>query len=189
MPKRHHMAALPSARLSVMKPVKKVAAPVQHVPSVELMPGDVALGLAGDQLRTLLGSCVAVILTDPRRTVGVMCHIVHVGQPNAANANNTAYGIVAMQDMFARLTSVGAMAARCEAYVFGGGNMFPNMKNATNVGANNVEWVLDFLHHHDIPVVDHCLGGNGYRKVSWTVGTGEPLVETVFSEQGSDDGR
>ena len=36
---------------------------------MELLPGDTALGYAGDRMKTLLGSCVAVILTDPRRTV------------------------------------------------------------------------------------------------------------------------
>jgi chemotaxis protein CheD len=30
-----------------------------------LHPGDVVLGLRGDRLQTLLGSCVAVVLTDP----------------------------------------------------------------------------------------------------------------------------
>lgn len=167
-------------------PVKAVDV---HTTSVELMPGDVSLGFAGDQLRTLLGSCVSVILTDPRRTVAAMCHIVHVGQPNASNVDNTAYGEVAMQDMFNRLTAVGVMAIRCEAYVFGGGNMFPKMFDVRHVGASNIEWVLDFLHDHDIPVVDHCLGGNGYRKVSWTVGPTEPIVENVLSAQGSTDGR
>ena len=68
---------------------------------VELMPGDVALGYAGDQLKTLLGSCVSVILTDPRRTVGAMCHIVHVGIPTRPTSHNTAYGVVAMAEMFA----------------------------------------------------------------------------------------
>lgn len=150
----------------------------------ELMPGDVALGQAGDQLKTLLGSCVAVILTDPRRTVGAMCHIVHVGKPNADNMKNTAFGAVAMQEMFARLRSVGVNPQMCDAYVFGGGNMFPTMFRAKHVGDSNVDWVLDFLEAHRIHVVDHCLGGNGYRKVSWTVGSGEPLVETVFAEQG-----
>ena len=157
-------------------------------PVLELMPGDVALGLAGDQLKTLLGSCVSVILTDPRRTVAAMCHIVHVGRPNAMNAVNTAYGEVAMENMFARLLSVGIFGARCEAYVFGGGNMFPQLFNRVHVGVNNAEWVLDFLHDHGIAVVDYCLGGNGYRKVSWTVGSGEPVVETVFSEQDTSDG-
>ena len=74
--------------------------------ALELMPGDVALGRKGDRLKTLLGSCISVILTDPRRTVGAMCHIVHVGKPNAANQHNTAFGIVAMDEMFHRLQSV-----------------------------------------------------------------------------------
>jgi chemotaxis protein CheD len=151
---------------------------------VELMPGDLAIGDSGDQMKTLLGSCVTVILTDPRRTVGAMCHIVHVGKPNAANVHNTAFGSVAMHDMFARLRAKGVNPGMCEAYVFGGGNMFPDIFSAKHVGSSNSEWVLDYLHAHHIPVVDHCLGGNGYRKVSWTVGLTDPLVETVFAEQG-----
>ncbi|MEI6803783.1 MAG: chemotaxis protein CheD [Burkholderiales bacterium] len=152
--------------------------------AAELMPGDVALGQAGDQLKTLLGSCVSVILTDPRRTVGVMCHIVHVGKPSAANVRNTAFGEVAMREMFARLRAVGVNPAHCDAYVFGGGNMFPKLFAARHVGDANVQWVLDALAQAGVHVVDHCLGGNGYRKVSWTVGAGDPLVETVFAEQG-----
>ena len=163
---------------------RATAIPGGYAMAVELMPGDVALGQAGDQIRTLLGSCVSVILTDPRRTVGVMSHIVHVGKPNAANAKNTAFGDVAMKEMFARLRSVGISPTHCDAYVFGGGNMFPQLFNARHVGDANVNWVLDYLEHHGIHLVDHCLGGNGYRKVSWTVGKGEPLVETVLAEQG-----
>jgi chemotaxis protein CheD len=150
---------------------------------VELMPGDVALGQQDDQLKTLLGSCVCVILTDARRTVGAMCHIVHVGKPNAANAKNTAFGEVAMHEMFTRLRAVGVNPMLCDAYVFGGGNMFPKLFDVRHVGDANVDWVLDLLHERGIRVVDHCLGGNGYRKVSWTVGKGDPLVETVFAEQ------
>jgi chemotaxis protein CheD len=150
----------------------------------ELMPGDVALGLAGEQMKTLLGSCVAVILTDPRRTVGAMCHIVHVGRPNAANAGNTAYGICAMEDMFARLIKIGISHRFCHAYVFGGGNMFPQFFDVRHVGASNVDWVLDYLDAHHIAVVDQCLGGQGYRKILWTVGPTEPVVEVVTAEAG-----
>ena len=152
--------------------------------ATELMPGDVALGLADDSLRTLLGSCVSVILTDPRRTVGAMCHIVHVGSPNAANRHNTAYGEVAMQDMFRRLQGVGILPQRCHAYVYGGGNMFPGIASGPLVGDRNAQWVWDFLHDHGIAVVDYSLGGTSYRKVSWTVGHSEPSVENVSIEQG-----
>ncbi len=149
---------------------------------IELMPGDVALGLAGDQLKTLLGSCVSVILTDPRRTVGVMCHIVHVGRPNAANAHNTAFGEVAMQDMFDRLIQVAIPPERCHAYVYGGGNMFPQMFSTTHVGTKNADWVLDYLYDSGIAVVEEDVGGSGYRKVAWTVGPGRPAVEMVRTD-------
>ncbi len=111
-----------------------------------------------------------------------MCHIVHAGVPNKANASNTAYAAVAMEDMFNRLMCVGIAPTQCEAYVFGGGNMFPKFMVQRHVGENNVEWVLNFLHAQGIPVVDQSFGGYGYRKVFWTIGTAEPLVETVFPE-------
>ena len=153
--------------------------------AIELMPGHVVLGRAGDQLKTLLGSCVSVILTDPRRTVGVMCHIVHVGRPTAANAHNTAYGEVAMQEMFDLLIDVAIPPGRCHAFVYGGGNMFPQMFTTTHVGANNANWVMNYLHDCGITVVDESLGGNGYRKVAWTVGRDMPVVETVSSDMGT----
>lgn len=152
---------------------------------LELMPGDVALGLAGDAFKTLLGSCISVVLTDPRRTVGALCHIVHVGEPNAANQDNTAYGVVAMARMFELLRGKGVNPVMCEAYVYGGGNMFPHIFNIRHVGDTNAEWVLDFLQAHGIVVVEQETGGTGYRKLTWTVGLQDPLVETVFAEQGA----
>jgi chemotaxis protein CheD len=159
------------------------------VAPLELMPGDVAVGQAGEQFKTLLGSCVSVLLTDPRRTVGSMCHIVHVGLPNAENRHNTAYGVAAMHEMFTRLRALGINPRMCQAYVYGGGNMFPHLFRAKHVGASNVDWVLHYLDTHGVHVLDHHLGGNGYRKVSWTVGPQEPVVETVFQEQGLANGR
>jgi len=152
---------------------------------VELMPGDVALAPAGVQIRTLLGSCVSVILTDPRRSVGAMCHIVHVGTPNAENRHNTAYGVAAMHTLFTQMGNRGIQPRMCQAYVFGGGNMFPQLFRDKHVGSSNVDWVMQYLHHHGVEVVDQCLGGTGYRKVSWTVGQEAPVVETVLPGQGT----
>jgi len=73
----------------------------------------------------------------------------------------------------------------CEAYVFGGGNMFPQFFSARNVGTSNADWVMGYLQEQGIQVIDQSLGGTGYRKVSWTVGPARPAVETVFPEQGT----
>jgi chemotaxis protein CheD len=163
--------------------------PPPAVAAVELMPGDVVLGGVGAQFKTLLGSCVSVILTDPRRTLGSMCHIVHVGLPNAENRHNTAYGGVAMHSMFTQLRAAGINPSLCQAYVYGGGNMFPQLFREKHVGSSNVEWVLHYLDTHGVAVVDQCLGGSGYRTVRWTVGPQAPVVETLFPEQGFQNGR
>ena len=140
----------------------------------ELMPGDVALARRGERLKTLLGSCVAVLLTDPHRTVGVMCHIVHSSRPNSANLHNWAYGSCAMDEMFHRLRHAGLAPTLCQAYAFGGGNMFPRLVTQDTVGDRNVRWVTDFLADHHIELVAHSFGGPHYRKIAWTVGLGEP---------------
>lgn len=170
---------------------KSTAASVSSTRRVfELMPGDVAIAFAGDQLKTLLGSCVSVILTDVRRTVGVMCHIVHVGRPTSESEGNTAYAQEAMREMFRLLSEVGLLAGRCEAFVYGGGNMFPQLFSTNHVGANNAQWTMDFLSEQGIKVIHTSLGGPGYRKVSWEVGHRHPAVETIaVSEEGVSDAR
>lgn len=146
---------------------------------MELLPGEVGLGMAADQFKTLLGSCVAVILTDPRRTVGAMCHIVHVGKPQPQEAGNTAFGEVAMAELFRLLRGVGVVPTLCQAFVYGGGNMFPHLFTRDTVGARNVRWVMDFLAAQGIQVVHQSLLGNGHRVVSWKVGPSLPDVKVV----------
>jgi len=144
-----------------------------------LHPGDVALAFEGERLETLLGSCVAVLLTDPRRTVGAMCHIVHAAAPGAASAGDTAYAEPAMRELFRRLRAVGISPRMCQAYVAGGGNMFPELAGPSNVGNSNVQWALEFLAAQGIPVVAESVEGACYRKLGWTVGPLEPVMQSI----------
>jgi chemotaxis protein CheD len=144
-----------------------------------LHPGDVALGSRGEVFETLLGSCVSVILTDPRRTVGAMSHIVHAGQPQAGEGDNTAHAEVAFERMFALLQGVGISPGLCEAYVYGGGNMFPALVRGRHVGQSNADTVLRTLRHTGIRVLVNDLGGQAYRRLRWTVGPDQPLVTAV----------
>jgi chemotaxis protein CheD len=147
-----------------------------EVKSQELLPGDVAIAQAGDQLSTLLGSCVSVILTDAKRTVGAMCHIVHVGRPPQRALQDTSYGEAAMAEMFRLLQQKGFNPQACQAFVYGGGNMFPAIARAPLVGDRNVQWVLDFLASRGIQVLQTCVQGEGHRMISWTVGPQLPQV-------------
>lgn len=133
-----------------------------------LHPGDVACAERGERLATLLGSCVAIVLTDPRRTVGVMCHIVHAhGAP------------MLLQRMHALLRARAVDPHQCEAYVYGGGNMFPALFGAAHVGEHNAAWALRALAEDGVRVLHTDLGGASYRRLAWTVGPEGPQVQSV----------
>ncbi len=139
-------------------------------------PGQIATAMNGERLETLLGSCVSVILTDPRRTIAVMCHIVHVGVRGGSGRLTAAHGTIAMEIMVEALLSLGINPSMCQAFVYGGGNQFPTLYSQTHVGFNNVQWVMQALAQRHIPVVLSDVGGEVYRRVRWSVGHGAPEV-------------
>jgi chemotaxis protein CheD len=162
--------------MSRLTPLRSAGATVQHT----LHPGDVAIGDQGDGFETLLGSCVSVILTDPRRTVGVMSHIVHVGRaPLRSEHANAAFSDAAFERMFELLVGRGISPAQCEAFVYGGGNMFPGLVRDGHVGQSNAHWVLDALQREGIRVQVNDVGGSAYRRLRWVVGPDQPLVTAV----------
>jgi chemotaxis protein CheD len=145
-----------------------------------LHPGDVACGERGDRLETLLGSCVAIVLTDPRRTVAVMCHVVHSRLPASGQQDhNTAYGEAALAEMAQRLLARGIAPALCDAFLVGGGNMFPALVTDAHVGEHNVRWALAALARTKVRLVLQDTGGATYRRIGWTVGAGLPDIAAV----------
>ena len=146
-----------------------------------LHPGDVRCADRGTCLETLLGSCVAILLTDPRRSVGAMCHIVHCPAVENIGRGDTAFGSAALALMYTLLETRGIAPRLCEAYVFGGGNMFPSLFCETHVGQANAAWALAALAADGITVLRRDVGGAVYRRVRWTIGPGDPEVMATAS--------
>mgnify|MGYP001578137976 CR=1 FL=1 len=144
-----------------------------------LHPGDVACGERGTRFQTLLGSCVAIVLTDPRRTIGAVCHIVPSSPASSAAWRDSAFADVALDAMYQLLGARGIDPALCEAYVYGGGNMFPDLVIESNVGDRNARWALQWLACAGIRVLHHDVGGTTYRRLAWTVGPEVPQVTAV----------
>lgn len=148
-----------------------------------LHPGDVAVATAGERLQTLLGSCVGILLTDPRRTVGGLCHVVHPGRAGRGAAQPTAYGDDALGALFTALRRRGIEPRLCGAWVFGGGHLFPGWRgpglDERHVGAANANWALQALLHHGVTLLGGELGGHAWRRLAWTVAPGEPELQVM----------
>jgi chemotaxis protein CheD len=144
-----------------------------------LHPGHVVCADAGETLETLLGSCIAVIMTDPRRTLGAMCHIVHASPDQSPTRSSATHADTALRHMFEQLLQRGSVPRLCEAYVYGGGNMFPELFPRRHVGASNASVVLEGLAAENVRVLVQDVGGPTYRRLRWTVGPGLPQVTAV----------
>lgn len=140
-----------------------------------LHPGDIALAERGDELETLLGSCVALLLTDPRQTVGVMCHIVNAALLPAPDRTaplrlDTRFGEPAFASMALLLSARGLDIHQCQGWLFGGG--------APHVGESNVTWAQERIARAGIVLLGSDTGGFAARRVRWTVG--EPPQSTLL---------
>ena len=158
-----------------------------------LAPGDLYFGDQPVHLKTLLGSCVAVILWHPKLHIGGMCHFV---LPNATIGNSTTplsrYADEAMRIFVAEIHKAGTRPAEYRAHLVGGANMFPahiqtcadggdtkrNLcDNCSNISCRNRCAAYAETEKHGFVIHDTDLGGTDYRLVSFNIEDGAITIK------------
>ena len=132
-------------------------------------------------LVTVLGSCVAACIRDPRLGIGGMNHFMlpDCAQQNDAPASASArYGVHAMEMLINQLVKLGARKNGLEAKVFGGGNVLKGLTVA-NVGQRNADFVLQYLGTEGIPVLAQDLVDVYPRKVYYFPRSGRVRVKKI----------
>jgi chemotaxis protein CheD len=155
------------------------------VTEVVLQPGDYFVG-GGAWVRTLLGSCVSMILWHPKLRIGAMSHFVLADRGGAAAETLDArYGDEALALMRSQLARLGVGVEACEGKLFGGGDMFPEhsarMAGMPTVGRRNGEAARAMLEDHGVRVRATHLYGDGHRQIIFDVNSGDVWVRQVKS--------
>jgi len=143
---------------------------------IVLYTGDVATSASPAMLETLLGSCVAVCLFDPRLRIGGMNHILL--PEGSDDMRCTRFGINAMELLINQLMKAGADRKSLVAKAFGGAAVFASM-NTVKVGEMNAEFVREYLKLERIPLIGQRLGGTNAVHVYFHTNTGKAIVRTV----------
>lgn len=143
--------------------------------SLMLMPGELYFGPEPSQLRTLLGSCVAMTIWHPQRRVGGMCHFLlpQRQRPNGEPPDGR-YGDEAVHALVAALRAQGLSCHEFIAHLYGGADTMSESSGIKfNVGERNIEkgWSLIDQHGFTLDGVD--VGDNVPRTVTLTLATGE----------------
>ncbi|MDR3370349.1 chemotaxis protein CheD [Rhodoferax sp.] len=152
-----------------------------------LQPGELFVGDASFQIRTILGSCVSITLWHPQARMGGMSHFLLPTRsvPVPEHVLDGRYGDEALQWMLKDLRAAGVDPRQCQAKIFGGGNMFPGQPRASaiTVGQRNGEAARLLLKNLGIEAVSESLFGVGHRQIIFNVSNGDVWMRQVRPSQ------
>jgi chemotaxis protein CheD len=131
-----------------------------------------------------LGSCVAIMLHDPRAGVGAMAHVLLPSRHLSRDTTNAAkFPETAVPFLIERLSELGADRRRLIGKLAGGARMFAQLMTPGSVqmGDRNVAAARAALRVAGIPLAGEAVGGGSGRSVHMTVADGRVEVQTVGS--------
>lgn len=134
-------------------------------------------------IATLLGSCVAVCLFDPKLRIGGMNHFLLPSRTSAANADADVIlnGDYAMEVLVNGLLNKGANKARLVAKAFGGGTIVSSIRMA--IGERNADFAHEWLDREGIPLVASDFSGPWSRKVVFVPHSGDAFCRRIPTTQ------
>jgi chemotaxis protein CheD len=172
---------------------------------VVLHPGDFYFGGGAARVRTLLGSCVSIVLWHRERRIGGMCHYLLPTRTQPKTHGDALDGHYADEAIALFMREVRGRRTQPSEYIvklFGGGNMFPNQarqkacrmtecnsalrRGCEDVACKNIQIGRDLLAEQGFVIASEHVGGVGYRQLIFDLGTGDVWLRrgTPLSEQG-----
>jgi len=143
--------------------------------TVKVLPGEYFV--TGDELMvmTVLGSCIAACIWDPRVRIGGMNHFM---LPEGGGDTSGRYGSYAMELLINEMMKLGARRETMQAKIFGGGQVMHSF-TTMNVGERNTQFVLDYLQTERIAVISKDVLDIHPRKVCYFPATGKAMVKRL----------
>jgi chemotaxis protein CheD len=161
------------------------AVPVD-LPRVFLSAAEVCLARTPTSIETVLGSCVAVVLFNPRFKMGAMCHGALPRCPECFIRDvdvrrGLRYVDFAIQHLIERFARLGVMPSELVVKVFGGADMLKifTARAVATVGQQNCRVALETLAALGITPVRSDLGGRQGRVIHFRTDTGEVLLRRL----------
>lgn len=147
------------------------------VAAAKILPGQFYVSRHGEMISTVLGSCVSACIRDKMIGVGGMNHfMLPIQGDNSSDSWNQSavsesmrYGNWAMEYLINEILKQGGNKRHFEIKLFGGGRV---LKNMTNVGARNIDFVRAYLFKEGLMADAENLGDIYPRKILYFSDTG-----------------
>ncbi|MBU1329616.1 MAG: chemotaxis protein CheD [Gammaproteobacteria bacterium] len=144
------------------------------IAEVYLRPGDYHFGGPYTRIRTLLGSCVSLVVWHPRARLGGMCHFMLPTRGRPTTQLDGRYGDEAMRLLRDAANSNGTCFSEYQVRIFGGGNMFPTRlpSNSPHIGLQNVAMARRLVAEQGLICHGEHVGGIGHRNLIFDIWSG-----------------
>lgn len=145
-------------------------------------PGEFYFGDRHTRIRTLLGSCVSIILWHPRLLIGGMSHFMlpaRGARSKDSGGLDGRYAEEAMQLFLRELRAGKTRPSEYQVKLFGGGSMFPDATKsagASDISGENIEIGRALVKRHGFRIAVEDLGGTGHRQVIFDLWSGNVWV-------------
>lgn len=137
-----------------------------------LSPGQLHASAEPCQIKTILGSCVAICLWDKRRGAGGMNHFL-LPASREGHPASLRFADEATRVLLEQLRDLGCRPPNLRAKIFGGAALFQGRdRYGASLGAQNVEAALRLMKNAGIPVIAQETGGAMGRKVVFNTDDG-----------------
>jgi chemotaxis protein CheD len=127
--------------------------------TLTILGGEFAIVPDSDNIaiKTLLGSCVAMMFYDKELKLMGMNHFL---LPDATHSNSLKFGLYSVEAMLNEMYKMGARKENIVAKIAGGGHVLH--ANENRIGDKNVDFALDFCRSEGFHVVsEHTRGEHG----------------------------
>ena len=150
------------------------------VSTARILPGEYYVTREDEVIDTVLGSCVAACIRNPRLGIGGMNHFM-LPRPSGSAADAweqvagraMRYGSASMEQLINRVLSAGGMRQDLEVKIFGGGRVLPRL---SDIGARNLDFVREFLKQEGLQIVAEDAGDTCSRHVQYSPRSGRVRV-------------
>jgi len=183
-----HLSSGQSASAGASSSLPASRPPLGERRSAYLLPGELHASADPCQIRTILGSCVAICLWDRRLLVGGMNHFLLPASSEGHPASSR-FGDVATRTLLEALQSLGCRIADLQAKIFGGASMFQKPdRRVMSLGAQNVAVALELMRSSGITVAVQETGGTHGRKIMLNTDDGVVWCQRIQEERARSNG-
>lgn len=150
------------------------------ISTARILPGEYYVTREDEVIDTVLGSCVAACIRNPRLGIGGMNHFM-LPRPSGSGTDTweqvagraTRYGSASMEQLINSVLRAGGTRQDLEVKIFGGGRVIPKL---SDIGARNLAFVREFLKQEGLKIASEDAGDTCSRHVQYFPRSGRVRV-------------